>query len=103
MSKYQKSEYYADPDYLLTVEVFDENYGDHGDYVSVEVGYAYELGRGKNKTIKIALSPGDYEKQLLFEANNIELKRFSRVIPEGLGQPSQEQKPTFKPAAALAR
>jgi len=56
----------------------------------VEVGYAYKrFGHGSRKLsgIKIVLSPGTHERQLLFEATALEMVPFRRRRPTDVHEP----------------
>lgn len=100
---YQESKYLADPDFLATVEVHDDTLGHE---IQVEVGYAYQrfdYGSRKPSGIRIVLSPGLYEKQLLYEATALEMVPFRRSRPDEGRQPGSKPRQTYRPVAAPSR
>jgi len=87
-TKYQAAVYQDDPDAIATVNVFDP---DQNAVIPVEIGYYYH---GKTGSTILLLNDAR-SKQLLSEASEIDLVRFSRSRPSKRGK-----KPSPKPAAS---
>jgi len=100
---YAESKYLADPDFIATVEVYDEALDRN---IPVEVGYAYKrFGYGSRKLsgIKIVLTPGIHERQLLFEATALEMVPFHRRRPTDIREPESKPQHSYRPVAAPSR
>ncbi|MAT70106.1 MAG: hypothetical protein CMJ58_11365 [Planctomycetaceae bacterium] len=92
---YEPAVYHDDPDAIATVNVFD---AERDEVIPVEVGYYYH---GKSGSTLFLL--GDpRSKQLLWEASQIQLTRFSRSKPSAkhpqrTAQPAASYRPVASP------
>jgi hypothetical protein len=83
--RYEAAVYQDDPDAIATVNVFDP---DRNAEIPVEIGYYYHGTSGST----IYLLSDVRSKQLLSEANSIELVRFARSRPSAT-TPKRDAKP----------
>ena len=96
-TKYEAAVYQEDPDAIATVHVFDP---DQNKLIPVEVGYYYHGKSGST----IYLQNDPRTKQMLWEASEVHLTRFTRTRPTST-KPERNPKPaaSYRPIAGPTR
>lgn len=88
---YEEVEYLADPDFLATVEVYDDTIEG---VVRIEIGYGFKNSKGQGA--RILLSQDARSKQLLYEAATLHMVPFRRSQPSSR-KPKRRAKAEAKP------